>query len=452
MENIKAQEKDFNLVAKILLAVSMATTGMAVFNCFLKLGYAEYTNISTASLTIEIVLNILILISGATIFLKNEWGLLAFSILLTTRIFALIPVESNMLFYHFGTNLVHFFRDFGLFAIAMCFKKNGMSGWESMFATEKKQISENDLNENPIEDTFCENVQDINTNGKVEIEKDVVVSDDNCVLIENKVNPLEKGKYRDFNLVAKILLGLSMSSVLFFMIITIRDIIDLYPYWELGDVLEVVFDVLILVAGVLTFMRLKVGAVTLIVLFVARMFFAVSFNDPCDGYMYYFEYNVIAFFRDFGLFAIAMFFKKDGMSGWRSMLASIKYSENKMRDLSTKTKEISMQIDKQNKMDDATKKQGVSNVGLNGDFKSKLEKKCAVIVKSNFEVRFYKEKECIDGNSSIYSGKVQISLPEENEFIEIENQGNPECWSQGRYKLEIWYQNKMLYSQAINIC
>ncbi|MBR5147997.1 MAG: hypothetical protein IKV15_02225 [Bacteroidaceae bacterium] len=439
MEDVKVQERDFNLVAKILLGISMVTTGMGIFNCLLKFGYAEYITINTTSLIIKIVLDVLILIAGFATFFKNKWGLIALSAFFVIRMFATIPLDSNMYSYQLGGNMVHLFRDFGLFAIAMCFKKDGISGWKSIFASPKNiLVSENDLDEKSAEDFSYENIQDTNANNKVE--NGFVASDEKCVNLECKV--------RDFNLVAKILLGLSMFSVLFFMIIALQDLIE-YKFQE--DVLEVVFDVLILVAGVLTFIRLKVGAVALIVLFVARMFFAVDFNDLYN-YECYFKDNVIAFFRDFGLFAFAMFFKKDGVSGWRSMLASIKHSEGKMKDLSAKTKGISVQMDKQNKIDDVTKKQSVSNVRLNGDFESKLEKKCAVIVKSNFEFRFYKEKECVDGNSSIYSGKVQISLPEENEFIEIENQGNPEYWSQGRYKLEIWYKNKKLYSQAINIC
>ena len=36
-----------------------------------------------------------------------------------------------------GANFVPFVRDFGPFAIAMCFRKNGISGWTAMRLTEK---------------------------------------------------------------------------------------------------------------------------------------------------------------------------------------------------------------------------------------------------------------------------------------------------------------------------
>lgn len=137
MEDVKVQERDFNLVAKILLGTSMITTGMGIFNCLLKFGYAEYITINTTSLIIEIVLDILIIIAGFATFFKNKWGLIALSSLFVIRMFATIPLDSNMYSYQLGGNMVHLFRDFGLFAIAMCFKKNGISGWKSIFASDE---------------------------------------------------------------------------------------------------------------------------------------------------------------------------------------------------------------------------------------------------------------------------------------------------------------------------
>ena len=45
------------------------------------------------------------------------------------------------------------------------------------------------------------------------------------------------------------------------------------------------------------------------------------------AFSYFLGTQFAYFIRDFGLFFIAMFFKKDGISGWASMLASEEYVE-----------------------------------------------------------------------------------------------------------------------------
>lgn len=144
MEKQNYQERDFNLVAKILLGLSMITTGMAIFSCMLKFGFIEYANVTVTSLIIEIVLDVLILIAGFAVFLKHRWGLIALTALFIIRMFATIPLDSAMYSYQLGGNMVHFFRDFGLFAIAMCFKKNGVSGWKSILLPKEGSGTETD--------------------------------------------------------------------------------------------------------------------------------------------------------------------------------------------------------------------------------------------------------------------------------------------------------------------
>ena len=163
MEKQNYQERDFNLVAKILLGLSMITTGMTIFSSMLKFGYIEYANVTVASLIIEIVLDVLILIAGFAVFLKHRWGLIALTALFVIRMFATIPLDSTMYSYQLGGNMVHFFRDFGLFAIAMCFKKNGVSGWRAMLSSKIKDIistTEDSNIESVIKQDCIENTSD----------------------------------------------------------------------------------------------------------------------------------------------------------------------------------------------------------------------------------------------------------------------------------------------------
>lgn len=163
MKKQNYQERDFNLVAKILLGLSMITTGMAIFNSMLKFGFIEYANVTVASLIIEIVLDVLILIAGFAVFLKHRWGLIALAALFAIRMFATIPLDSTMYSYQLGGNMVHFFRDFGLFAIAMCFKKNGVSGWRLMLASEiqdANSTTEDSIGESVVEQNCIENTPD----------------------------------------------------------------------------------------------------------------------------------------------------------------------------------------------------------------------------------------------------------------------------------------------------
>lgn len=125
---------------------------------------------------------------------------------------------------------------------------------------------------------------------------------------------------RDFNTAAEIFLGLSMFSI------GIRTLVT-FIYVLIGAtgsfmLVEIVFNVFILIAIVLTFQKKRYGLIALIVLFIARMLATM----PPDGIEYSDQMGrcVGLFMRDLAPFAIAMCFKKKGekVSGWRSMLAS----------------------------------------------------------------------------------------------------------------------------------
>lgn len=131
--------RDFNGVAKFLLGLSMFATTMTIINSFLQISNMKtFGYVASDTLAIEIVLDFLILGAGVLTFLKKPAGLIALTALFIIRMFATIPWDGDTsAAYMLGGKMVYFIRDFGLFAIAMCFKKNGISGWKSMLASEE---------------------------------------------------------------------------------------------------------------------------------------------------------------------------------------------------------------------------------------------------------------------------------------------------------------------------
>lgn len=93
------------------------------------------------------------------------------------------------------------------------------------------------------------------------------------------------------------------------------------------NIVEIVFSILIIIAGICTFMKLRFGIIALTILFLARFVITISLNEVYDM-AYYIGMKLPYFIRDFGLFAIAMCFKKNGISGWKSMLASKGYLQS----------------------------------------------------------------------------------------------------------------------------
>ena len=134
-------KRDFNGVAKFFLGLSMFATVVAIVNGFLEISnnnfFEEYYGPSNHNdvIVTEIVMDFIILVFAVLIFMKKPYGLIAWSLLLIIRMFA----TANS-YYILGQNMGIFIRDFCLFAIAMCFRKNGISGWKSMLASKKYVI------------------------------------------------------------------------------------------------------------------------------------------------------------------------------------------------------------------------------------------------------------------------------------------------------------------------
>ncbi len=138
-------QRDFNTVAKVILGLSIFPVIMAIINSFISISNNIYFDVNNSSLVIEIICDCLILAAVVLTFMKKKYGLIALTVLFIVRLFATIPTGGNISYsYQLGGNMVLLLRDFGLFAIAMCFKskRTHMSGWKSMLASAKSMSNE----------------------------------------------------------------------------------------------------------------------------------------------------------------------------------------------------------------------------------------------------------------------------------------------------------------------
>ena len=140
--------RDFNLAAKIFLGMSVLDIVLNIVNAYTKYRVAF---VGGEILIVEMIINFMILIAIVFTFMKKRWGLITLTVLYVIRMFAIVSYRSDIsIAYQLGGNIPYLIRDFGFFAISMCFKKNGVSGWKSMLGN---NIKEDDrlVNPSPIE-------------------------------------------------------------------------------------------------------------------------------------------------------------------------------------------------------------------------------------------------------------------------------------------------------------
>jgi len=129
-------KRDFNLAAKILLALSMFSVGVAIINGFSNISAQKHFIHHDNTLITEIVIDFCILAASVLTFMKKRYGLVALVTLFCIRT-GNIPSGGKVPYeYLLGGKCAHLFSDFLPFAIAMFFRKNGISGWKAMLASE----------------------------------------------------------------------------------------------------------------------------------------------------------------------------------------------------------------------------------------------------------------------------------------------------------------------------
>lgn len=154
--------RDFNQFAKFCLVLSMYSISMQIIMGIVMIAMGFPISIFNGTSIHGMVFNAAILIAEILTFKKNRIGLITLITLFIARFFLLVPMGTGSYSYFLGINLVHLFQDFGFFAIAMCFKKEGVSGWELMLLSEiqdttstmKTSIGDSTLEQKCIERTI----------------------------------------------------------------------------------------------------------------------------------------------------------------------------------------------------------------------------------------------------------------------------------------------------------
>lgn len=164
---MKNTKRDFNGAAHFFLGLSLACVAMTIVSNSINISNYNYFGWNSSILIKEIVIDALILGAGVLTFMKKKSGLIALVILFIVRMFVTIPWNSDTsTAYLLGGKTADLFRDFAPFAIAMCFKKNGISGWKSMLASEEYVIAHTIMKERIDEPIDEQTVDESSPNGQ----------------------------------------------------------------------------------------------------------------------------------------------------------------------------------------------------------------------------------------------------------------------------------------------
>ncbi len=145
METIK---REMTNAAKFFLGLSLLSVLIDMFSIGTQISIAPSANASSTSLYLYIrfLIDFLLLITGISVFMMKKAGLIAFICLFVIRLF-IFPFGTDVsTAYYIGSNFPKFVVDFAPFAIALCFKKNGISGWRAFLASDK--LISNTINDN----------------------------------------------------------------------------------------------------------------------------------------------------------------------------------------------------------------------------------------------------------------------------------------------------------------
>lgn len=128
------EKRDFNLAAKSFLYLSLVANLILVISCFVKIRLNSSLEISTIQPVVNMLFTIAILITGMFIFRVSKIALTLFISLFIARLFVVSSLGGGYGFaFNLGGNMWLIIRDLLPFMIALCFKKDGISGWKAFF-------------------------------------------------------------------------------------------------------------------------------------------------------------------------------------------------------------------------------------------------------------------------------------------------------------------------------
>lgn len=134
---MKENSRDFNGAAKLFLVIVALRMLMACITNFQLIRINSMIGYSSEMYTSQIVFSLLSIVAIVFTMMRKRWGLIALLVIALIEIFGTVPAGSLSYSYLLGQNVAEFVFNYGLFLIAMCFRKDGLSGWFSMLASEE---------------------------------------------------------------------------------------------------------------------------------------------------------------------------------------------------------------------------------------------------------------------------------------------------------------------------
>lgn len=132
--------RDFNVGAKLFLALTIFLLAKSIFAYITQYDIAQMLDLAArqSQLITLIGFNVLMIGAACAVYAKKRWGLIALLLLALVKMFVTNSSGANASYaFCLGANIAVFIREMGLFLIAMCFRKNGISGWVALLASEK---------------------------------------------------------------------------------------------------------------------------------------------------------------------------------------------------------------------------------------------------------------------------------------------------------------------------
>lgn len=133
---MKENPRDFNGAAKLFLVLAALRMLMACIKNFQLIRINSMIGYSSEMYIAQIVFSLFSIATIVFTMMRKRWGLIALLVIALIEIFGTVPAGSISYSYLLGQNVAEFVFNYGLFLIAMCFKKDGLSGWVSMLASE----------------------------------------------------------------------------------------------------------------------------------------------------------------------------------------------------------------------------------------------------------------------------------------------------------------------------
>lgn len=154
------EKRDFNLAARIFLYLSLVANLILVISCFVKIRLHSSLEISITQPVVNMLFTIAILITGMFIFRVSKIALTLFISLFIARLLVVSSLGGGYGFaFNLGGNMWLIIRDLVPFMIALCFRKDGISGWKAFFSKSQDEITENKPNDTTVSAPINENTQ-----------------------------------------------------------------------------------------------------------------------------------------------------------------------------------------------------------------------------------------------------------------------------------------------------